>query len=196
VDHEIARRAAYAADEPVAAADPLVWQMQDQALKLLVQEKPEEAAALFAFYLDLHPDNIIARNNLGFCKMPTSPESALHHLRRAEKGGYASKAINVFNQCCCMTMLSREGEALDRAEYYWQREFQQDHLGGYLWAHSATGWALTSEQNPNLGLARMALDIATALGRNDRARMWSQRVDEIVSAWSADDDVESDSDAA
>lgn len=196
VNQEIARRAAYASSQALPLEDPLVWQMQYQALKLLNGDRSEDAAALFEFYLDLHPDHAVARNNLGFCRIPISPESALHHLRLAEKGGFHSRAINVVNQCCCLTMLSREGEALDRAEYYWQREHQPDHLGGYLWAQGRNGWELSAEQNPNLRLARLALDVATALGRTDRVAVWSNRIDEIVSTWTPEAEEVSDSDAA
>ncbi|WIB34404.1 hypothetical protein [Curtobacterium sp. MCSS17_005] len=48
----------------------LLFQLQDQAINFLTEQRYTEAAALFEFYLKQTPGDVLARNNLGFCLMP------------------------------------------------------------------------------------------------------------------------------
>lgn len=184
LNYEIARRAASPDPGSFDNYDPLIWQLQEQAQTFLRQNRHAEASALFEFYFRLHPASLHALNNLAFCKLPVDPGGALHHLQKADRAGYTPRIINVYNQCCCLSMLSREGEALDRAEYYWQREYEADKNSGVLWNQSVTGWDLYNEQDPKLALANLAQDIAVSIGRSDRALKWQQRAEELRSAWS------------
>ena len=183
---EIARRVATPSNGDESTTDPLIWQMQDQAKSLLRQGRYAEASALFEFYFRTHPDSAIAQNNLGFCLIPVDPANALHHLAAAERSGFPHHVINIYNQCCCLMMLSREGEALDRAERYWQRERADIALGGYLWQREDEVWKMYSEADPDFALARLAEGIAQTLGRNDRAERWKARAAEISGRWASE----------
>lgn len=183
--YEIARRAASPDPEPTDSYDPLVWQLQEQAQTFLRQNRYAEAGALFEFYHRLHPESPQALNNLAFCKMPIDPAGSLQYLQEAARVGYSPLTINVYNQCCCLSMLSREGEALDRAEYYWQRQYEENNVGGLLWSRNGEVWELYREQDPRLALAQLAQDIAESIGRSDRELVWQQRGATLRSVWTA-----------
>lgn len=183
--YEIARRAASLDPGSFDNYDPLIWQLQEQAQTFLRQNRHAEASALFEFYHRLHPDSLQALNNLAFCKLPVDPGGSLHHLQKADRAGYVPRIINVYNQCCCLSMLSREGEALERAEYYWQREYEAEKNSGLLWNRTDAGWELHNEQDPRLALADLAQGIAESIGRFDRGLKWQQRAEALRSAWSS-----------
>jgi hypothetical protein len=183
--YEIAKRAANPPEGDPDEFDPLLWQIQDQAQTLLRRGQYAEASALFEFYYRLHPESKQALNNLAFCKLPIDPSSSLHHLKRAEKAGFTPLVINIYNQCCCLMMLSREGEALDRAEHYWQRERDGEKAAGYLWRQSNNGpLEFYSEPDALLAIAKLAKGLAQELGLTGRVEKWNERIEEIISAWS------------
>lgn len=165
--------------------DRLFWQLQDQAVDFLGKGKFTEAAALFEFHHRLHPDDARSINNLGFCRLPLEPESALHHFKKAEAAGYSPTAMNVYNQCCCLYSLNRSGEALDRAEAYWQRERDPEGGGGFIWAKNDGGWTLCPDVNPEQALAELAVSISQELGLSARLEKWNIRLNEIVEASSS-----------
>jgi hypothetical protein len=176
LNEQIAFRTAVPRESAESDDDALFWRLQSQAVRFLVDERFTEAAALFEFHHRLYPRDARAINNLGFCHLPRDPAQALHYLQRAERAGYIPTAFNVYNQCCCLHSLGRSGEALDRAEAYWQRQRDDSAQVGYLWVRSSSGWVLKPDLNPQEELVSLALEIADGLGRNDRAEKWSARL--------------------
>lgn len=184
--YEIAKRTANPPESDTDQYDPLLWQIQEQAQTLLRQLRYAEASALFEFYYRLHPESKQALNNLAFCKLPIDPSSSLHHLKRAEKAGFTPLIINIYNQCCCLVMLSREGEALDRAEHYWQRQRVPEKIGGYLWRQTdEEKLEFYSEPDAQLALARLAQQVAQTLDLSERVDRWRARAEEIEMVWTA-----------
>jgi hypothetical protein len=180
LNDEIALRAVRPRKHVTESADRLFWQLQEQAVEFLVKRKFTEAAALFEFHHRLHPDDARSINNLGFCRLPLNPESALHHLQRAEAAGYPQTAMNVYNQCCCWYSLNRSGEALDRAETYWQRQREPTEVG-FIWEKGEDGWTLRPDADPERALAELAGLIAAELGLETRVARWSARLESISS---------------
>lgn len=188
LNDEIARRAVEPREQLAESADRLFWQLQEQAVDFLGKGKFTEAAALFEFHHRLHPDDPRSINNLGFCRLPMDPESALHHLQRAEAAGYPHTAMNVYNQCCCLHSLNRSGEALDRAEAYWQRQREPMNASGFIWAKNEDGWTLRPDANPEEALAELAGSIASELGLDARVAKWRARLEVITATASSSSD--------
>lgn len=152
----------------------------DEASRNLRAGQYREAAALFEFYVRSHPASAQAMNDLGFCLLPVSVEDSLHRLEQAARLSYQPRCINIHNQMNCLVALAREREALDRAEYFWQRD-QDSGVAAVLWSHNGNEWQLVTHVNPLLAVAELARDIAISLGLAERAEVWSQRVVEIAS---------------
>lgn len=180
LNEQIAFRAASDVGASSAEDDELFWQLQDTAVSFLKRDRHKEAAALFEFHSRLHPDDPRTLNNLGFCKLPMDASASLDLLKRAESAGYSPLLINVYNQCCCLVRLNRLPEALDRGEYFWQRELDPDDVrSGYIWVEHAGEWALISNAAVDLALAQLMAQIAVVLGRADRAARWESRAETI-----------------
>ena len=176
LNYEIARRAV-SATTASDGTDQLFAQLYNQSLVFLGQSRNQEAAALFEFYLRNNPDHVHAENNLAFCLIPEKPADALHYLKRLEKRSYKPLAINIYNQMCCLVIAGREVAALERAEYYWQRELESSAVGGSLWKASASGWVIFSTPDSRLALAKFAAEIAKLLKRKDRMIVWEERIE-------------------
>lgn len=153
LNEQIAFRAATEKMTNISKADEsaeLLWQLQDTAVSFLGKSRAREAAALFEFHTKRYPGDARGLNNWGFCKIPLDPGSALALLQQAEHLGFDDKLVNVYNQICCLVRLNRIGEALDRAESYWQRELEDDlggfqHPGGWVWiASEGELWAVSN----------------------------------------------------
>ncbi|MFF7291119.1 hypothetical protein ACFY9N_01165 [Microbacterium sp. NPDC008134] len=187
LNEQIAYRASTssASDE---GEDSLFWQLQDTAVSFLSRERYDEASALFEFHSKHHPKDARSLNNLGFCKLPIDPATSLDLLERAESAGYSPLLINVYNQCCCLIRLNRLAEALDRAEFFWQRESDPDQIrGGYIWVEQEAGWDLVAHDLIDEALARLMADAARALGRSDRADRWESRAEAITESYESTD---------
>lgn len=168
-------------DEPDRNAfDGLSAQLQRQAIVFLGQKRHSEAAALFQFYMTMYPDSNVGLNNMAFCSIPSDPEVALHHLKVVEKRGYKPRSVNVYNQMCCHIIQGRLGVALDRAEFYWNREQDSRPVAGSLWLQRDSGWELGSVRDARLELAILARRTAEALGKTARVEVWRQREAAIV----------------
>jgi len=159
--------------------DAMFWALQDAAVRYLQQGKYAEAVTLFEFHRQRFPEDARALNNLGFCTMPISPSQALHWLQKAVHFGYVDTAINVYNQCCCLERLNRAGEALDKAETYWQRQRVPPVDTGFLWVPDADGWTLEGDGHPEEELAELAIRVSESLGLDERARRWRERLDSL-----------------
>jgi hypothetical protein len=109
--------------------------------------------------------------------MPINPSRALHWLQKAVQFGYVDTAINVYKQCCCLERLNRAGEALDKAETYWQRQRGPSVDTGFLWVPHAGGWTLEGDGHPEEELAALAIRVSESLGLDERARRWRERLD-------------------
>lgn len=180
LNDQIAYRAALGSTETPNYDETLFWQLQDTAVSFLTRARYKEASALFEFHNRLHPDDSRGLNNLGFCKLPTDPGASLDLLRRAESAGYSPLLINVYNQCCCLVRLNRLAEAIDRAEFLWQRELDpEDIRSGYIWVEDSGTWNLISHAAVDQALAQLMTGVAISLGRNDRAERWSERAADI-----------------
>lgn len=176
---EIARRAVQPRTEELEADEQLFWALQETAVEFLRAKKYVEAAALFEFHQKRHQDDARTLNNLGFCTIPSSASRALHWFEVAASDGYASTAINIYNQCCCLEDLNRGGEALDRAENYWQRQRQDQPSAGFLWLRENEEWELHADCDPEQALVKLAVRVSTSLGRQDRASRWESRGKEL-----------------
>lgn len=159
--------------------DAMFWALQDAAVRYLQQEKYAEAVTLFEFHRQRFPEDARALNNLGFCTMPINPSRALHWLQKAVHYGYVEIAINVYNQCCCLERLNRAGEALDKAEAYWQRQRVPSVGTGFLWVPDAGGWTLEGDGHPEEQLASLAIRVSESLGLDERTRRWRERLDSL-----------------
>lgn len=159
--------------------DPLLQPLQDQASTFLQQRRFREAGALFEFYERQNPDHSGAKNNRGFCLIPDSPEEALHHLKASERAGYAPRSIAVYNSSCCYWSMNQESKILDLAEYYWQRELEQEPSPSTLWRLEDGDWQLYREPDARLAVARLALEAATKLGQTARTHIWESRLQNL-----------------
>jgi hypothetical protein len=181
LNEQIAFRASTSSDASDDIEDSLFWQLQETAVSFLSRERYDEASALFEFHSRHHPKDPRSLNNLGFCKLPVDPATSLDLLERAESAGYSPLLINVYNQCCCLIRLNRLADALDRAEFFWQRESEPDQIrSGYIWVEQADGWDLVAHDLIDEALARLMIDTAQALGRDDRADRWASRATAIT----------------
>lgn len=184
LNEQIAYRASTAASSGDEAEDSLFWQLQDTAVSFLSRERYDEASALFEFHSKHHPTDARSLNNLGFCKLPTDPATSLDLLERAQSAGYSPLLINVYNQCCCLIRLNRLAEALDRAEYFWQRGNDPDQIrSGYIWVEQEDRWDLVAHDLIDEALARLMADTARALGRSDRTSRWENRAAAIMDTY-------------
>ncbi|MBK0296893.1 hypothetical protein IAE22_33970, partial [Bacillus sp. S34] len=83
----------------------LLFQLQEQAIDFLTEQRYTEAAALFEFYLKQTPGDVLARNNLGFCLMPLRPEMALHHLESIRLETADNPTMTLINVCTALALL-------------------------------------------------------------------------------------------
>ncbi|WP_146085407.1 hypothetical protein [Rathayibacter sp. AY1E1] len=183
---EISNRIAFPKDQERDAADRLFWDLQEEAISFLAKGRYTEAGALFEFFTRLNPKDPRAINNLAFCTFLTDPASSLHLFERAQKSGYPNLAMSVYNQCACLVELARGGEAIMRAESYWQREFQEDLLGGWVWRRSDETWELTASVDPNIELAQLMVSVANDLSLYDRQEKWTSRAADLTTISSDD----------
>ena len=176
--YEIARRSAGAFESDFAPDGELFAQLQRQATQYLASERFAEAAALFEFYLRSYPSYLPALNNMAFCLIPIDVETALHHLVESATRGFTPLTVNIYNQCCCLLELGRAGEALELAEYHWQRGLADAPVASTLWRRNEGDWELYSESNTALALAGLAATIAKEVNPGREGR-WQERVGEI-----------------
>jgi hypothetical protein len=169
----IARRAAEPHD--TSEIDAVFWALQDAAVEYLKLGKFSAAVALFEFHHGRFPNDARALNNMGFCLMPTSPSKALHWLEMAMEYGYSDIPINTYNQCCCLERLNRAGEALDKAEAYWQRLRPPKVYPGYLWTLKGRDWELSGDDDPDALIVELAIRAATTLALPNRIARWEER---------------------
>lgn len=177
LNRELAARSVRGTQEP--DAETLLHQLQNQAIGFLKQGRHSEAAALFEFFIHLHSDHLMAKNNLAFCLMPTDPESALHHFEGISIDGVATPTIVAHNICTLLASLGRHAEALDRAEYHWQRGREVQMHSAYLWREDLEGMSLFYETNLELEFARLGYRIAESIESIPRMRRWSERTDQL-----------------
>jgi tetratricopeptide (TPR) repeat protein len=158
----------------------LLFQLQGQAIDFLTEQRYTEAAALFEFYLKQTPGDVLARNNLGFCLMPLRPEMALHHLESIRLETSDNPTITLINVCTALALLGRHGEALERAEYHWQRGPAESQPGGaYLWRLKDDAIELIHAPDLRLSLAHLAHGLAQHLNLPDRVRRWRERAEAL-----------------
>lgn len=158
----------------------LLFQLQDQAIDFLTEQRYTEAAALFEFYLKQTPGDVLARNNLGFCLMPLRPEMALHHLESIRLETADNPTMTLINVCTALALLGRHGEALERAEYHWQRGSAAAQFGGaYLWRLKDDAIDLVHAPDLRLSLAHLAHGLAQHLNLPDRVRRWRERAEAL-----------------
>jgi len=136
--------------------------------------------ALFEFHHGRFPSDARALNNMGFCLMPTSPSKALHWLEVAVQYGYSDIPINTYNQCCCLERLNRAGEALDKAEAYWQRLRPPKVYPGYLWMLNGEDWELSGDGDPDALIVELAIRAATTLALPNRIVRWEERREQAL----------------
>lgn len=163
------------ADGPPRAAFMLA-EIVEHARELLANGRETDAAALFEFAVQQWPDDVSARNNLGFCLIPVDPARALTHLNMAAREGYEPIAINVYNRMCCYVALHQPRAALEVAEQWWrERSHTQDDSEVTLWLPSNNGWRL--ERSASTGPTIIALAIATTQGEGQQKeeRTWRAR---------------------
>lgn len=166
---------------PVDVGDgDLLYKLQDHAVQFLSQGRWGEAAALFEFYLHRDPDNHVARNNLGFCLLPMDPTLALVHLESLERTRVVNRTMLVHNVCTALRAVGRHAEALDKAEFHWQRGGGGDRGGAYLWRDDEGGLVLYHAADLRLALAELGAMIALELGLESRHAKWSERASNLA----------------
>ena len=172
---EMARRLAGSEAAEAGPGRELLAQLQRQAIQFLAARRYREASALFEFYLRSYPSDVSAMNNMGFCLIPIDTEVALHHLAESASRGFDPLTVNIYNQCCCLRDLGRSGEALELAEYHWQRGLVSRPIAGTLWKRSLDGWELYQESDCAAALASLAVELAGLANRTDRIQRWMER---------------------
>lgn len=188
LNEQIAFRAATAKMTNISKTNEsaeLLWQLQDTAVSFLGKSRAREAAALFEFHTKRYPGDARGLNNWGFCKFPLDPSSALALLQQAERLGFDDKLVNVYNQICCLVSLNRIGEALDRAENYWQRELEDDiggfqHPGGWVWIASEGEFSFCYEDHVLHIFALLMAAVSDQLNLPERANRWRARAQETL----------------
>jgi hypothetical protein len=163
---------------PDGAPDPeavLAADMAGHARALLRQGRCGEAAALFEFAARRRPTDPEARNNLGFCLIPSDPRRAIYDLDAAARMGYGHTVVNVYNQVCCHLMLRRPRAALGLAEDYWAA--QDDQPGGAtLWIWQADrSWEIADSADPHHALAELSVMISQTEGWREAEERWCSR---------------------
>ncbi len=173
---EIARRTAL--NIPNGVPDPeavLASDMAGHARALLLQGRCSEAATLFEFAARRRPTDPEARNNLGFCLIPSDPKRAMHDLEAAARMGYGHTVVNVYNQVCCHLLLRRPRAALGTADAYWAAKDDQP-VGATLWTwQSDNSWKIIDVINPHHELAELVAKISQVEGWRDHEEKWRAR---------------------
>lgn len=154
----------------------LLSKLQEQAVQFLGQSRWAEAAALFEFYLEREPDNCTARNNLGFCLLPQDASLALTHLEGVGRAADINRTMLAHNICTALSILGRHPEALDKAEYHWQRDDPEDRGGAYLWRLDEESVELYYAADIRLALAELGLVLAQTTGASARENRWQERI--------------------
>lgn len=175
LNSEIAARAVQGAHRRFSPDEELLFQIQAHAQTLLRSDRHREASALFDFYAKNHPEDATAWNNAAFCKLPVNPEEAHHGLLVAERKGFAPLAVLVHNIACCLAILNREGEALDRLEFYWHRELEDYPVPATLWRQENGNWAIYGERDARLAVCDAGIELSSSLGLQDRMPKWVDR---------------------
>ncbi|MBP2704373.1 hypothetical protein JOL79_11170 [Microbispora sp. RL4-1S] len=155
----------------------LLAEMANHARGLLKAGRAADAAALFEFALEKWPDDIEARNNLGFCLISSDPERALTHLNTAAREGYEPALVNTYNRMCCYIALHQPRAALEVAELWWQAASLEAHAGlsATLWVPSRDGWDLQIAVEATSALITLAVQLASGQGWQDEERVWRAR---------------------
>lgn len=91
-------------------------ELTTRAVELLQAGDYEAASDLFAGLVELRPWDGEALNNLGFCLVPTDPESALLRLQEASLYPHDNVPLNVANRVFVLALLGRRDDALALAE--------------------------------------------------------------------------------
>lgn len=159
----------------------LLVDIQRQSVDLLQQSRFVEAAMLFEFYSRRHPEDPVSINNRGFCTLPVDPLMAQSLLCEARRKGYASLAINTYNQMLCLRRTAREGEALDLAEDYWQRNLDAGPVDGVIWNHASEEHELIQATDVREFLVALAAEICDAMGMDSRSAVWGDRLESLTS---------------
>lgn len=175
---EIARRAvqpAPAQEYPQVRAS-LAARMTAQATALLHAEQFGAACALFEFALAENADDPAARNNLGFCLIPTDPQRAAEHLKEAARLGYRPVAVNTYNQMVAAYLVSGPAAALTIAEDEWERVSESGTASCTLWVLSEEAKLALAERVDALSaIASLAAHAADLGGHTERAEVWRHR---------------------
>jgi hypothetical protein len=87
-----------------------------QALTLLKAGQAEKAAEIFSALAVVNPADGDALNNLGFCLLPSDPQTALRVLDRASTFHLKRPAINVANRAFTRHLLGQNVEAITLIE--------------------------------------------------------------------------------
>jgi hypothetical protein len=176
---EIAERAALddsTKSEGLDSESELTSRMQVYARTLVEHGRYREAAALFEFSLQRHPDDPALLNNIGFCLMLEDPRVAIFHLTEAVKLRYSPLPVAIYNQICCHYMLGEPRLAVRIADNFWPEGFSGNACGAVVWVCAETGeWALADVDDVRVNIATFAAQICAEEGLADRFNQW-QRV--------------------
>ena len=116
----------------------LMNRLKPSAIRYLREGRHERAAILFETAIDQNCADAEGHNNLGFCLIPTDPNSAVESLERAMSMGWSEKALTDANRILATAFAGRLTSALDLALTYSSRhgpsELQGHH---YLWDPTA-----------------------------------------------------------
>lgn len=173
---EIARRAA--THEPTRISpeqQSLAGQMYAMAIEFLRSGQYAEAAALFQFAVQQNPNDATARNDLGFCRMPTDAAAAIFNLEHAYRMGYQAPAVNFYNRIICHIALSQGRIALNLAEEYWVNHVESERMPvrATLWQRAdGDSLILTEVLDARVKIAELGLELS--ITSSDR-KMWEER---------------------
>jgi len=173
LDAAIAQRAV----SPATASRLTLDQANDQALRLLQDDKRPAATALLSSVLDDLPDSAEANNNYGFCLLPDRPDEAVLHLERARSLGYENPATNAVNLMQAHQLLGSHKSALDVAERLWRiRDAAVPKYPAQLWRFSGPRPELVIIDDPRPTVYVLAAASAETLG-DPSLEEWLQRHD-------------------
>lgn len=132
----------------------------DLAAARLRHGRDTEAAALFGGVVELRPDDADARNNYGFCLMPSDPRAALEQLEKARELGVSPFRLNAANRALALHLLHRDDDArrvIDEA----LAADGAPGTGAFLWRHDPMTGGLQLQENgdPTAALHWLAIHL-------------------------------------
>lgn len=138
-----------------------------------------DAAALFDFYLSMHPQSSNALNSKGFCLIPDSPNKAESIIHSAQIRGFRFAALSTYNLCCCQYLQHDFESALRTADNYLRHLYNTSKDSRTI--YSALIWQINGQEchlhdttDVRRDLATLCIQISQLINDNERLQRWTE----------------------